>query len=547
MSKARGRKRRKARRKQPPKPRAVAPAARPLSPRRRQVVVAAGLALLTVGVYLNTLDNPFVFDDHRTVVNNLSIRNLSNFTYVLGYERFRPLVNLSYALDYAVWQHDPAGYHLTNLALHVISVLLLYLFLLRLPGPVPRDEEGTDHDGLAALAAGLFAVHPVMTEAVGYVSGRSELLCGSFFFGALLCFQRWFAGRRWTWLLSGVLLWLLALGSKEIGAMLPAVLLAYVLVLLPPALRTERRRYLWASVALLGLVVAAGGVRVATYATQCEVIWRYLRLLLLPVGQSLTHRVLEGEVARLVIPRLVAGAALLGLLVLTWRLRARWPLLAFGWLWFLLLLVPSTLIPLGEPMAEHRLYVAACGVFVVASSGLVWLAGWLGRRLAAGRRAAVGAGLLLLALLAGATVARNRVWDDPVTLWSDAIAKAPGVYAPLRSLADAYRMQGDNEHAARFYRKALEVLPDDADARNLLGICLVQLSRRQEAWREFQRVLQTDPNNVQTHENLGMLAILLGRVEDSRRHLQRVLELDPGNRLARDGLATLDGKPRPAR
>jgi hypothetical protein len=140
-------------------------------------------------VYANALDNPFVYDDRDTVVSNPSLVDLANVEFILVYSPFRPLLNASYALDRRLWDYRPFGYHLTNVALHALAVVLLFHLLIagltdsRSRGRSGRDSRGADAtDAIpwaAFIGAAIFAVHPLMTEAVAYISGRSEALCAA--------------------------------------------------------------------------------------------------------------------------------------------------------------------------------------------------------------------------------------------------------------------------------------------------------------------------------------------------------------------------------
>jgi len=144
-------------------------------------VVVAGL------VYLNSLHNPFVYDDVLSVVNNTSLTD-PTLRSVLMQNVSRPLVSVSYVIDHAIWGREPFGYHVTNVLVHMLNVALLFL-LARGIALDRRRVHGADEDRWAtvagAVAAMLFAVHPMMTGAVGYVSGRSDLL------SACSCCSRW--------------------------------------------------------------------------------------------------------------------------------------------------------------------------------------------------------------------------------------------------------------------------------------------------------------------------------------------------------------------
>src|SRR5262249_53409502 len=207
--------------------------------RSRSALVALGSLAVLMGavVYLNALTNPFVYDDDVTVVANASIRQLVNWRYVLLGHMFRPLTNQTYALDYAMWGLRPLGFHLTGLLLHLVNVALVF----RLGLAVVRDQRregrepgelstgaiaGNDAVAVAFLAAALFAVHPMQTEAVGYVSGRADVLSATGFVLAVLAFRRVLLG-DWRWLVPGLALYGLACGAKEVAIGLPLVVLAY--------------------------------------------------------------------------------------------------------------------------------------------------------------------------------------------------------------------------------------------------------------------------------------------------------------------------------
>src|SRR5439155_5770475 len=139
--------------------------------RLRTFVLSALAALLAGLVYVNALHNPFVYDDAHTVVDNTSIARVTNLRAIVLHDVTRPLVNFSYAIDRAVWGPGPFGFHLTNVVLHMANVVLLFLLARRLAEDRQRRKPATapNPDVVALTAAVLFAVHPMMTEAVGYI------------------------------------------------------------------------------------------------------------------------------------------------------------------------------------------------------------------------------------------------------------------------------------------------------------------------------------------------------------------------------------------
>ncbi len=511
-------------------------------------------------VYTGVLSNPFVYDDRLTVVGNPSIRDLGRPLAILMQDIFRPVVNLSYAIDFARSGLDPAGYHLTNIVLHMTNVVLLFFVVTQLV----RDKEArkaadtdTSASCLAAAfaAASIFAVHPVMTEAVGYVSGRSELLCTTFFLAAFLALRSYLVGGRPQWLVTGITAFVLGLGAKETAAVLPFALIAYDFFILGDTKGKQRRRFLRFHLPFAGFVTIAGLIRVGVYLgveqgsqavglwhnalTEVGVVWRYLILLVAPFSQSIMHpvetvtRVTEPE-ALLAILGLLAAAALL------WALRRRFPLVVLGWVWFFLLLAPAHVIPLQEAMAEHRVYTASCGFFLAIGAGTAMLFSWLQSRSRSPLRIM---GLVLIPLLAGLsylTVARNQIWQDPVTLWADAAAKAPATWGAHYAHGDALRSADRCADAVAAYRRAIELIPTQVSAHLNLGICLAELGRFDEAMLTFRTAQGLDPSNPQPHNNLGTLAARTGQLEAARAHFLEAIRLDSRNIRARLLLAQMN-------
>jgi Flp pilus assembly protein TadD len=515
-------------------------------------VAAAALAAL---VYVNALDNPFVYDDHDTVVANPSLVDPSNIRFVLTHSPFRPLVNVSYAVDRTVWGADPFGFHLTNVALHALVVFLLHRFLRHALADARsrttgRTEDARPLDGwLAFGGAALFGVHPLMSEAVGYVSGRSEVLCAVFFLAAVLWARLAMQGARVAWVAVGVFALLAAL-SKEIALALPIVVLAYDWVVMPGS-AADRRRRGWTiflpclAVALLAgvyrLSVAAGPVIVEAPLlnlwTQAIVIWRYVALLGLPAGQSVMHAV--HAVTSVMDPKaLIAIAGLVVLAGLAIATRRTVPLVSFGIVWFLAILAPSSsVVALREGMAEHRVYLASGGLFLVLAAVASFASESARlRRPQMTHTVALGAACLVLGAL---TMARNQVWSSPEKLWREATVHAAGMWEPHYALGDALRASGNCSDAVAEYEAVIRLRPHHRDAHTNLGICLAQSNRLVEAEAAFRRALEVDPAFARGYTNLAALALTAGENGHARDFYHRALEIEPRNVLARMQLARI--------
>jgi protein O-mannosyl-transferase len=429
-----------------------------VSPRASETAALLALFGACLAAYANSFAGVFQFDDHLVIVRETSVQSVS--AWWQGQPSIRPLLKLSYALNHASgW--GLAGLHAVNLALHLANAGLVWMLLRelargfgagaqsvqRVPTAAPPGGPDAPANGasltpggrLAALfGAALFALHPVQTEAVTYVSGRSTALAALFGLLSIVCWQR---GRRTgsTWLVAGVSPFALAAGlaCKETVAVVPLamVLIAWLgvgVVTQAPdwsrgALRATRVHWLVLSLALFatwtfvpryrelaGASLAARSV-LSNLATQADA-WFYLAGQLLRIDRLNADPALPVHDGFDVVTG-AAAAAWLALIALACRQRRRRPDLAFAVLWFGVWLLPTnSLLPRLDVANDRQLYVAMLGpAFAVA--------------LRVGRIASPlvcrGVVALLIAGLALATVQRNRVFASEVEFWRDAATKAP--------------------------------------------------------------------------------------------------------------------------
>lgn len=525
-------------------------------------LMAAVAALFGALLYVNALHNPFIYDDYRLIVENPALRDPSNLRGLVLRDVTRPVVVLSYALDTAVWGSTPFGYHLTNVLLHVANVLLVFRLSL-LAGEDRRRQQdqlaGTmASPSVAAFAAALlFAVHPMMTEAVGYITGRGELAYGYLFLLAFLAGRRWMisGGRRW-WL-ACVGLWVTAVLAKETAAMLPFALIAYDWLVLdaPPA--TRRRRLLAMGLPLVALTIAAGVGRIAVLwfvehrnqgldwrfsLVAAEALWRYLGLFAFPDGQALFHAIdLPGRTPPL---RMVAAAvAIVAVPLVSWSLRRVHSLMAFGGLWFVLLLLPSSILfalGVGEPLAEHRGYIAAAGLFLGWGSAFAML--WertAGRPALRGLVATIA--VLFVAQLSARTFFRNEMWSDPILLAQESVELAPDHWIPRMLLGESLRRVGRCDDAILVYRRVISLRPEEQDAYTKLGSCLVERHRFDEAKVVMHQLRALNPASRNASVTLGILAVLENHPARARGYFMEAIEHHPEHTDAHHLLAFVNG------
>ena len=422
-----------------------------------------------------------MFDDRETVLLNPSLIVAWNWSAAVLHNVARPVVNLSYLFDRGMWGFSSFGFHITNVVLHITAVGLFYGWCTRaltdarmIGGKRPSEWKEVPEWG-AFFAASVFALHPVMSAAVGYVTGRSELLAAVAFLAALTFARRAIVAASWTAGLLAGAFGALAIGSSSSAAALPLLILAYDAWVVRDGRWTVRRARIYAP-AMLAVGVAAAwyltGLRwivvpprstFENLLTGARVVWRYLGLLLVPSGQAIVHDVHWAtsplDPVGLLLLLALAGAVSFAV----WHRRTH-PLAAFGMVWFLAVLAPTTsLIPVRDVMAEHRLYLAAAGLLLAAAS-------FAGRPLAT-RRAAQAILAVVLAVLAFGTYRRNAVWSEPMRLWDEAVRRSPDAWQAHWGFGELLREIGQCDRARTEYDAVLRLHPAHPGARAGLEAC----------------------------------------------------------------------------
>jgi tetratricopeptide (TPR) repeat protein len=529
------------------------------------------ILVVTAGVYAPSLDHELQYDAKIKIVGNPNLQEPSVYLNAFSQGRYseeaaRLLPHLTLVLDHHVSGTRPFGYHLTNLILHLVNVVLLALL-----GRQILARLGYQRSFIPALAAVIFALHPLNSEAVVYCNARPNLLVTTFYLLALITFMRAMEQpqrpslqiRRWLCFAGAVAC---ALLSKELAVTI--VLMAPLLVFWFEEKNLQRRQWLVSrlGLALAALALIAGTVILLTRAHtevalmvmqvggqqtgswgltlvlsmlgQAEVLMRYLGLALLPRpgflnvdhGHPHLYQQLFGNGAEpaspltvLVIPILCAVVIVL-LVVAAIRLRHRAPFATFFMLWPLICHAPTSLVPRAEALVEYRTYLPMAGICLL----LAWFIERVVYRYALRRRIdlqpLLATGLLMIILLAAGTVVRTRTWATEISLWQDSVAKAPRNSRAHNNLGVALFERGEIEAAISCYWQAVAIRDDYADAYNNLGRALVARGKVELAAMAFYRALDRNPHLAGAHNNLGNLLSQQGRFEEAEHHYRRALE-----------------------
>ncbi len=512
------------------------------------------LLLIGTGVWWNSLDNGFVYDDLVTVEENLFIRdwrNLGKFFsadyYVLSEEySYRPLVTLTYFADWALFRDDPRGYHLTSLLLHLLTVLAVSA----LAGKICSSR------GAGFLAGLVFLIHPAQTEAVCGISFREDILCCLFFCLSLLLFikserrkkisggtQGGIVGianaefRPGFYLLS-LLFFVLALLAKEMAVSLPAVIAAYLLIvrrrgwreLLRPAVvtffavavlyGTARMLFLYQPESLP--VAPEFGDPAGRLVLAAKSLGLYGRLAFFPVRLTVEYPDPLSPVIWsnfLLIPAMLTAAFLLAA-----GFKGKSRAGSFGLAFFFLTLLPViNLLPSARLGAERFIYLPLVGFAVWGAETLRFL------ELKTGRTAVRAAAVLILIALAAGTVSRNRDWKNNYTLFRRAVEVSPNSSKARHGLGNEYFRLGRTREAIGEFKKAIEIFDREPLYYNSLGVAYGEEGRFAEALLQFQRSAALNPGDPLVRLNLSTLFLRTGDTERALEEIDQYIAARPFN------------------
>ena len=509
--------------------------------------------IMAVGIwaYHNSFSVPFVFDDHESIVQNPNIRRLWPLwgamrapmgSGVVG----RPVLNLSLAVNYALGNQRVWGYHAVNLGIHLLAALLLFGIVRRtLLTDGLRGRYGKTATWLALAVALIWMVHPLQTESVTYLIQRSESLMGLCYLLTLYNVIRSVASPRTVWWsAAAVIACALGMGSKPVMVTAPLAVLLYDRTFLTGSFRRawRERRALYLGLAATWVLLACflaidppnghpsagfslAKVPPAAYAfTQADVVLHYLRLAVWPAPLCLDYSwPLAASAREMLLPATVLGAALVAT---GWAMR-RYPGLGFLGAWAFLILVPSSsVIPIADAAAEHRMYLPLAGavaLFVLGADTLL-------RDLASSRLRAMS-GLVLSALvvtgLGSMTIRRNADYHSELVLWRDTVAKRPRNARAHSNLCAILSEQGDEQEAISHCTEAIRLDPAYADAHHNLGAVYARQGRLAEAIVHDAEALRLDPTHVQTHLDLGLAFLAQHHLDAALAHFNEALRLAP--------------------
>ncbi len=561
------------------------------------------LALLTIvviGIYLPALGVPPYLDDYSAIINNSRITKLEDFSNILQhFFTGRGLVQLSFIFEWHTFSNAIRAMHVSNILFHLLAVLLVYFCTRSIWKFLHPDITGDSHwkyYGLAAAA--LFALHPINTQPVTYIVARSDVMATIFYLLGIwipLIVISYFSKRGGGAIQTGiaailtlflvgffmalgfsckeiavtlpVVFWLLLIGSWRrlpIGIFLLRIVLCIVPVLLAIGAYLMYRKSVMGGYLLIEDLQARPPL-VNLYTQICILVFYYIPRLLFPV--NLLFRPPFPLTTSWLDPRLLISLSLLGIIlvgtVLCFRKK---PEIAFGWLWFLVALSPtSSILPLWDLIAERRIYLPLVGLVLMAES--LFFTAWKSSRFRGKQLlpAFLFSGLVLFSVL---SFLRNAEYRHPIRFWQKEHAYSPYNLENLHNYLYALSQEGHDgqvkdilthldwnivkekndtvdtgsldalirlmlnyrvevDYATLLAQKNAEKFPNQPLMLHTYQLALMVQQRFKDAMDVIDQTLKTDPNHVDTLLNQAYIYRIFGHFDLARSAVERALSLSP--------------------
>ncbi len=514
------------------------------------------ISLLGILIFSNHLNNPFQFDSVAYIDNNANLKNPETLLTVEFWQKqflSRGLLRISLALNAHLDSFRPFGYHIFNLAFHILNALLLFFVLEKSFRRFGMETMGWGNKrvrNISFFAAVFFLSHPLQTESVIYIISRSEVIASTFYLAGFLLFQKLLERPSTSALQYGfyfLAIFLIALAGfsvKQIVATLPAIMVLYYLCSCPeqsPALKFLKK-WKWL---VAGILAGVAGVlfyklltdeafligpsrpeemvgRANYMLSQPGVIlFYYLKLLLFPMNLNIDPDI--EVVTRLLSWNFLAPALCIILLLLGSLKIFKTRFIFFFLCWFFIILSPSSsIVTLHDLAAEHRTYLASAGIFILFTCGVSEVgAGW--------RKAQPLKIILIFCVFALGimTLKRNTVWQSELSLWQDTYQKSPHKLRPLINLARAHSLEGNTEKAIQYYQESLVRGPGVFATNYNLGDLYLAKGLVTDALRHFQLASRIEPEIFESFAKLGEIYLSQKKFKLADSYFKRAVELNP--------------------
>ncbi len=537
--------------------------------KRHFYIICLFLAVATLAVYWQVLDNDFVhYDDNDYITENLRVQKgvtFDNLTWAFASSHatnWHPITWISHMIDCQLYGLNPKGHHLTSLLFHVANTLLLLLIFVRMTGALWQSS----------FVAALFALHPLHVESVAWVAERKDVLSTFFMMLTLWVYTIYVKKGGVRRYLLVVLFFVLGLMSKPMLVTLPFVLL--MLDFWPlgrlglirdtrnevTGQHTDERpnifRLVLEKVPFFALAVGSsivtfivqergGSVKLLEqYSIQTRIVnanvayIEYIVNMVWPVKLAVLYPHPGNSLP--IWKGVVTGLVMVLITVLVIRKARKIQYLAVGWFWYIVTLIPVIgIVQVGsQAMADRYTYITLIGLFVIiAWSANDLLSKWLRRKIWLGTLAAI-----ILPVLIVLTWKQVQYWEDSITLYKHTLKHTSNNVHIHNNLGNVLKKRGRTEEAIKHYLQALRLKPDYVKAHYNLGIAYADSGMHKEAIDKYKQVIRIDPDNAWAHNNLSNAYGALGMYKEAIEECKKAIRINPDFAVAHYNLGNTYGE-----
>lgn len=526
---------------------------------RFEILVCLFLTITTLIVYLQVRNYEFInFDDDIYITENYHVGkgvNTEGIKWAFGLVEknktyWHPLTWLSHMIDVQLYGMNAGCHHLTNLLFHIVNSLLLFIVFYQMTGALWRS----------AFVAALFALHPINVESVAWVAERKNVLSTLFWILTIIAYAYYTKQPGYLRYLTVVFIFLLGLMAKPILVTLPCVLLLLdywplgrIRIGLVAGNQDEKKKksiisrfraspslYLFvekiplfmlsafsiiissSSIQGLGMVISKESAPVNLRIANALVSYiKYIGKMLWPKNLAVLYPYPD------MLPKWQSISALLLIIFASFLIIRRIttiPYLTVGWLWYLGTLVPVigiVQVGLWPAMADRWAYVPFIGLFII----IAWGTPELLKKLRYNKVIVTIGIIALLPILMSATHFQTQYWSNSFSLFEHTLSVTANNYVAYNQTGRALEVRGENEEAARYYYKALQIKPNYGHALNNIGNILIRKGRSEEAIKNYSEAIRINPGNAKAYNNLGVALIQSGRLDEAIPLLRTALRI----------------------
>ena len=508
--------------------------------KKKELLIILLIFIFSIAAYFNSFSIPFLFDDISLIVENQDLKNFKNIFNLFAVDFFqgktnavmnnsdigyyRPIISISYYFDYFIWRLNAVGYHITNFGVHFLNALLFFYFVKLLFADFK----------LAVIAALIFSIHPLHTESVSWISGRTDVIAVFFILLTLIAYILYIRNSKKNYLILSLCFFICALLAKEISAIVP-----FIIIALNFKIKNEKLKIKYWQLAFFAVLIAYGLIRFFILDVSLAVndfkierfysfiilgIPYYLKKIFLPFNLNVY---LHYELLKInYIAILFLASVLIFVIALLIKYRKKIDyLILFSLFFFTISLLPiSNILPISLApdyeltIAERFMYLPSIPLILIVSYFLTKIPN---------TKIFYSILVFIFVALICLTIIRNREWQSEERLLNNALIQSPNSLFIINRLANIYKNNGEYQKAIDYYLKIYNKNPRFYGINNNLGAIFMELNDYQKSFEYFNKELEYYGDNAIVYNNIGLIFINLKKYEQALHYIGKAIKLQP--------------------